>query len=88
MYIVDTQQKATEIAYTKKLQAEKDGGVAIDEMQGNLMWIGQEHENASEPNIVKYYSFWKLSLFYHNIDIYCGVYVYTRTTLTKYSNIC
>ena len=83
MYIVDTQQKATEIAYTKKLQAEKDGGVAIDEMQGNLMWIGQEHENASQAEYVKYYSFCKLSLFYHNIETYCGVYVHKRTTFTK-----
>ena len=33
---VDTQQKVTEIGCTKKLLAEKDVGVAIDEMQGNF----------------------------------------------------
>jgi len=33
---VDTQQKVTEIVCIKKLLAEKDGGVVIDEMQGNI----------------------------------------------------
>ena len=52
----------------------------IDSPYSNIIYITYSNIQAE---YVKYYSFCKLSLFYHNIETYCGVYVHKRTTFTK-----